>query len=142
MTVVPATCEFGVLGLSPRVIILTRSLPNRCQQTAGIQIDSVRWSAMTTVIATTTTVIATVIAGTTVIATVIAKPTMIAKPTTIAAKSVVAMPAVPVVAPTWVPKIAWAPLREGPRLGLSISSNAQPGQPQASGQCESHCRQT
>jgi hypothetical protein len=142
MTVVPATCEFGVLGLSPRVIILTRSLPNRCQQTAGIQIDSVRWSAMTTVIATTTTVIATVIAGTTVIATVIAKPTMIAKPTTIAAKSVVAMPAVPVVAPTWVPKIAWAPLRERPGLGLRLSCGAHSYQSQTNGYCENCFSQT
>jgi len=96
---------------------------------------------MTAVIATTA-VIAAVIARTTVIATVItestviAKPTMIAKPTTIATKSVVAMPAVPVVAPTGVPKFAWAPLRERPGLGLRLSCGAHSYQSQTNGYCE------
>jgi hypothetical protein len=108
---------------------------------------------MTAVIATTTviartTVIATVIARTTVIATVIAestviaKPTMIAKPTTIATKSVVAMPAVPVVAPTWVPKIARAPLRERPGLGLRLRCGAHSYQSQTKGYCENCFSQT
>jgi hypothetical protein len=39
---------------------------------------------------------------------------------------VVATPPIPIVAPARVPKIAWAPLREGAWLGLSISCNAQP----------------
>jgi hypothetical protein len=78
----------------------------------------------------------------TVIATVIAKPAMIAKPTTIATKSVVAMPAVPVVAPTWVPKIAWAPLRERPGLGLRLRCGAHSYQSQTKGYCENCFSQT
>jgi hypothetical protein len=70
--------------------------------------------------------------------------TTIAKPTTIArsAPVVVAIPPIPVVAPAGVPKVAWAPLREGPGLGLSVSCNAQSCQPQAGDHYESRCSQT
>ena len=76
--------------------------------------------------------------------TMIARPTAIAKPTTIArsAPVVVATAPIPVVAPAGVPIVAWAPLREGPRLGLSVSCNAQSCQPQAGDHYESRCSQT
>ena len=72
------------------------------------------------------------------------KPTMIARTTiaSIPAPVVVAMPAIPVVAPAGVPKVAWAPLRERPGLGFSVSCNAQSCQPQAGDHCESRCSQT
>ena len=92
---------------------------------------------MTAVVATTT-----VIARTAVITAVIAEPTMIAESATIATKSIVAMPAVPVVAPTWVPKIAWAPLRERPGLGLRLSCGAHSYQSQTNDYCENCFSQT
>ena len=84
--------------------------------------------------------------------TMIARPiksTMIARPiksTMIVgskrAPVIVATPPIPVIAPARVPKVAWAPLRERPGLGLSVSCNAQPCQPQAGDQCKSRCSQT
>jgi hypothetical protein len=78
-----------------------------------------------------------------------AKSTMIARPikSTMVVGSkrapvVVAMSPIPVVAPAGVPKLAWAPLRERPGLGLSVGCNAQACQPQAGGHCESRCSQT
>ena len=89
------------------------------------------WSAMTTVIARPI------------------KSTMIARPiksTMIVgskrAPVIVATPPIPVIAPARVPKVSWAPLRERPGLGLSVSCNAQPCQPQAGDQCKSRCSQT
>ncbi|MDT5117390.1 MAG: hypothetical protein QOE30_3129 [Mycobacterium sp.] len=86
----------------------------------------------------------TMIARTPVPTMIAAIPTMIAITTTIArsAPVVVAIPPIPVVAPAGVPKVAWAPLREGPGLGLSVSCNAQSCQPQAGDHYESRCSQT
>ena len=77
---------------------------------------------------------AVVVAVPTATAVVVAVPTgtavVVAVPTgpALSTKVVVATSAVPVVTPTRVPKVTWAPLRERAYLGLSLRSDAQTGQ--------------
>jgi hypothetical protein len=46
---------------------------------------------------------------------------------------IVAASPVPIGTPTWVPEVAWAPLREGVRLSLSLRRSIQTGQPKTGG---------
>ena len=52
---------------------------------------------------------------------------------------IVAASPVPIGTPTWVPEVAWAPLREGARLSLSLRRSVQTGQPQAGGHRGRRC---
>lgn len=62
--------------------------------------------------------------GSPIVATVVPATTVIAPATTVVMPPVVATASVPVVAPTRIPELARAPLREGPGLGLGVNGGA------------------